>query len=53
MMINSEFIGRELLSNKDKLNEFFLRSGRDLTKDDLVRVITETIKRNTRKRTFC
>ena len=23
MMINSEFIGRELLSNKDKLNEFF------------------------------
>lgn len=52
MMINSEFIGRELLSNKDKLNEFFLRSGRDLTKDDLVRVITETIKRNTREENF-
>ena len=52
MMINNEFIERELLSNKDKLNEFFLKSGRDLTKEDLVSVITETIKRNTREENF-
>lgn len=52
MMINNEFIERDLLSNKDKLNEFFLRSGRDLTKDDLVSVITETIKKNARQEDF-
>ncbi len=52
MMINNEFIERELLSNKDGLNEFFLRSGRDLTKDDLVSVITEAIKRSARQEDF-
>lgn len=52
MMINNEFIERELLSNKDKLNEFFLRSGRDLTKDDLVSVITELIKMNSKQENF-
>ena len=52
MMISNEFVERELLSNKDKLNEFFLRSGRDLTKDDLVSVITELIKRNSRQENF-
>ena len=52
MMINNEFIERELLSNKDKLNEFFLGSGRDLTKEDLVNVITEAIKKSTRQENF-
>ena len=52
MMINNEFIERELLSNKDMLNEFFLRSGRDLAKDDLVSVITEAIKRSVRQEEF-
>lgn len=52
MMISNEFMERELLSNKDKLNEFFLRSGTDLTKDDLVSVITELIKRNSRQENF-
>ncbi|MBE6054978.1 MAG: HAMP domain-containing histidine kinase [Clostridium sartagoforme] len=51
-MISNEFMERELLSNKDKLNEFFLRSGTDLTKDDLVSVITELIKRNSRQENF-
>ena len=32
MMINSEFIGRELLSNKDKLNEFFFAKWKGLNK---------------------
>ena len=52
VMINNEFIERELLSNKDKLNEFFLGSGRDLTKEDLVKVITEAIKKSTRQENF-
>lgn len=51
-MINNEFIERELLSNKDKLNDFFLRSGRDLTKDDLVSVITELLKVNSKQENF-
>lgn len=52
MMINKEFIGRELLSNKDKLNEFFLTSGRDLTKDDLLSIIRESINRSARQENF-
>lgn len=52
MVINNEFMERELLSNKDKLNEFFLKSGKDLNKDDLVSIITELIKRNTRQENF-
>lgn len=52
MMINNEFIERELLSNKGKLNEFFLKSGGDLTKDDLVGIITEAIKKSIRQEDF-
>ena len=51
-MINKEFIDRELLSNKDKLNEFFFNSDGDLTKDDLINIITESFKRNTRQENF-
>jgi signal transduction histidine kinase len=51
-MIINEFMERELLSNKDKLNEFFLKSGRDLTKDDLVEIITELIKKNAEQENF-
>lgn len=52
MMIINEFMERELLSNKDKLNEFFLKSGRNLTKDDLVGIITELIKKNADQENF-
>lgn len=51
-MISKEFINRELLSNKDKLNEFFMRSGIDLTKDDLLSIIKEAINRSTRQENF-
>lgn len=52
IMINDEFIDRELLANKDKLNKFFSRAGKDLTKDDLLSILTESIKRNTRQENF-
>jgi len=52
MMIINEFMERELLSNKDKLNEFFFKSGRNLTKDDLVGIITELINKNAEQENF-
>ncbi|MDV4151681.1 HAMP domain-containing sensor histidine kinase [Clostridium sp. AL.422] len=52
MMINNEFMERELLSNKDKLSEFFIKSGRNLAKEDLVSIITELIKRNSNQENF-
>ncbi|WP_430850818.1 sensor histidine kinase [Clostridium nigeriense] len=51
-MIINEFMERELLSNKDKLNEFFFKSGRNLTKDDLVGIITELINKNAEQENF-
>lgn len=51
-MIINEFLERELLSNKDKLNEFFVKSGKNLTKDDLVGIITELIKKNAEQENF-
>ena len=51
-MINKQFMKRELLSNKDKLNEFFLRSGKNLTKDDLVSIITDLIEKNAEEEDF-
>ena len=53
MIINNEFMERELLLNKDKLNEFFMKSGKDLTKDDLVSIIIKAlIKRSSREENF-
>ena len=52
-MINKQFMKRELLSNKDKLNEFFLKSGKNLTKDDLVSIIMDLIEKNAEQENFC
>lgn len=51
-MINKQFMKRELLANKDRLNEFFLKSGKDLTKDDLVSIITDLIEKNAEQENF-
>ena len=51
-MINKDFTERELFSNKDKLEEFLLSTGKDLTKDDLISILAESIKRNTRQENF-
>ena len=51
-MINKQFMKRELLSNKDKLNEFFLKSGKNLTKDDLVSIIMDLIEKNAEQENF-
>lgn len=51
-MINKEFLDRELLSNKIKLNGFSSEDSNELTKDEMIGIITGLINKNSKQENF-
>lgn len=51
-MINNEFGDKELLSNRSKLNEFSLVDSNELTRDEMLDIITELINRSSKQEDF-
>lgn len=51
-MINKEFLDRELLSNKIKLNGFSSEDSNELTKDEMINIITELTNKNSKQENF-